>query len=1127
MADNREIVYRYGQEGLEDLQRKLLEMAGAAQQAAKQISDGAKPASAGLKAIDEAAKQAKGVVDEFANRAGAAGAIISRLGPWGLAGAAGIGAVTAALSFSIREAAQAEREMKKIEGVLNAQGAAARVSAGEIERYAEAVASTTMAMEADLKSAAAQLLAFRGIAGSTFEETLKAAQDLAAAGFGSLSTNATALAKALNDPLNEVQALQKAFPALTDEQVKSIKATAEQNGVYAAQQKILASVRDTIGGAGANEADTLIGAWKLLKQEIGEAGEGAGGWFLRDITSAVRGAATKLRRAREGNQLDDVFVIHGEVVTGADMRAMLANTQAFLAASERDVELARERGLESLKSFQETRKDVEARDADERKAIADKNAKEEKARQDALWDQQLADYRNALANMRKAAEDALKNEDVKFNLLPQVEDWLAGEQKAADRIKTINDEMWRDIHRTMTSTFEDALNGNLRSFEDFAASIKNIGVRMFSNMMAEQAQKWMMQNLSNGAMQGLGAGAAGYALGSSFGVRQGPGNEIGGLVGGGAGYALGGPFGAFVGSTIGSFLGGQFGPRPTDGTETVTRELYTGRRWENDLGRGKDSPENRAAVNAFDTAIQAFIETLKSSGLAPTASSYMLEVGYGNSQDPFRASVSGGAVRGFSSQADAFRWIADKLVDSLAEVPARLQQLVDDFDPSNIEAFFTGLQRVQNFEATIAGVKDDLLKLTDPEAWETKQVTDWFNAIQQEAIDLGYDITGAIFDPVIALRDQQLAGIAGRFHPVTPGGSTPVAPPPEATANWQSIIGGLYDRRIDQLQEEAAALRESATAWERAGNAIKQTRASLLIDPNLSPLSLEARRSEAFSQLQAAYGKASAGDADAAAQLPDLARAALTASREFYRSSEAYYDDFNRVQNLLGAAQTYAQQQTDIAHQSLNVQMAILETLQSQRGGLGSSGARPSYNAADVANITTEFQAAWQRSGLSRGEFLASDEGQNIWLPIRQQWIAGISDENQLKASLGAARSQKNEGGYASSDAVLFEQQVTNRMRELGFDVPSMAVGGMVRRTGLVYAHQGEHITPAGNMSGIEKTVANLAAQVASLTSVMAEAETRSLALLGEIADSNQAMMQSESVAALNARLAGRGKVSR
>ncbi|MCC6915330.1 MAG: hypothetical protein IT566_16650, partial [Rhodospirillaceae bacterium] len=641
----------------------------------------------------------------------------------------------------------------------------------------------------------------------------------------------------------------------------------------------------------------------------------------------------------------------------------------------------------------------------------------------------------------------------------------------------------------------DVLSNDIKNIGDLLGSLKNVGTNWAASHLANQTSNWA-NNALTASFGDEGASRIKSALATIMAVAD--------------------------------LAGSIFGPRPSDRMEGVTRHFNpdgTVTRTEQDLGPNKDSPENRAAVNALDTAVMSFIDSLKGYGLQTSGLwAYAVEAGSGNSLQPFQAHVNNSGTQGFATAEDAFKWVADQLVDTLGTVPARLQSIVDNFDGTNVEEFFNNLERVQNFETSLANVSSDLLKLTNPEAWETKQVTDWFNAMRAEAIDLGYDVTGAIFKPVIDLRDAQLADIAARYHPVTPAAPAAPTPPLEATANWLTIIGGLYDDRIAQLQDEAAALRDSAQAWDRVNQALKQTRSSLLIDPTLSPLSLEARRTEAFSQLQSTFDKAKAGDADAAAQLPELARAALTASREFYRSSEDYFTDFNKVQNMLGAAQSYAQQQVDVAKQSLATQLAILETLQSQRAGLGTPGGAPKYNTADVAKITTEFQAAWQRSGLSRSDFLASDEGQNIWLPIRQQWIAGISDQAQLTASLQAARSQKSEGGYAASDAVLFEQQVTNRMRELGFDVPSMAVGGMVRRTGLVYAHQGEHITPAGGMSGIEKTVAGLKAEIASLTSLLAATGSRQIEHLAEIAGNTGTMQRADVMAAVNARFAGRSK---
>ncbi len=1160
MSDKRDIVYRYGQEGLEDLQRKLLEMAGAAQQAAKQIGEGSKPASSGLKAIDEAGRQAKAVVEDLAAKAGPAGAILSRLGPAGITAAAGIAAVGGGLVTMLHAAANAELEVKKIEAVIRATGGASGVTARQVEDLAKSLSRTSIVAESELKAAATQLLTFKGIAGETFGETLRVATDVAALGFTNVTSATLALAKALEDPAAGMEALKRIGVDLTATESARIQQLQEMNRLQEAQNELLHAAASHVGGAGAASADTLIGSYHRATeaakgyvdavatnivhlQQFKDLSSGIAAFFDKQAErwspegqiarreaalTAINPHHPQAKQYRE--EIEALQLLIKARAQEEAAAARLAKRQQEEAQrhewNRRAIEAAEKEvtaHLETLKKKQKADKDYEAWREDGVRALAKLN---EEQYQDAL---------GTVQRIQEGVEKAIASNDTSLMKAAlgiatpsQVQETFDAWDRIAAQMKSVSDEAARDMYNVHRDMWDDVLAGNLKSFDGWADAIGGIYRRKIASQLAMEGDAWF-KNLFGGQggeiMGHLGAGLAGYQMGSSLGnARSGPGNEIGGAIGGAAGSYFG-PVGTYVGSAIGSLIGGQFGPRPSDRTETVTRELFTGRRWENDLGAGKDSPENRAAVDALDDAIMLFIDTMKGFGLNAGASSYMLEVGAGNSQSPFRASVSGGAVKDFETRDAAFNWIAGQMVDSLSVVPEKLQTIVDNFDPSKVEQFFNDLQRFQNFDRTLEGIRDEILKITDPRAWDIKQVTDWFAAIQTEAVDLGYDITSAIFDPVIALRDRQLADIAANYAPASVTPVTPEIAQLQATANWMSIIGGLYDQRIEQLEDEAAALRASSQAWDRLGAMLRNTRSSLLLDPSLSPLSLEQRRAEAFSQLDHAYASAQGGNQDAAAQLPDLARAALTASKEFYRSSEDYYRDFDRVQGMLGAAESYAAQEVSLAQEQLVTQQAMLAALQAGRGAL--EGTPASYNAADVAEISSAFGVAWQRSGLSRSDFLQTDEGRNVWLPLRDRWIGGIDDKAQLEASLAAARAQKNEGGYASSDAMLFERQIVDRMNALGYDVPVMHAGGMVRRTGLAYLEKGEHVTPRSSVSGLETRLAAVESTIGGLPRLIAEVGKRTIEHLAAISQTNETMAQSEAVAARAARGGPRGKVAR
>jgi hypothetical protein len=86
---------------------ELVDIGASGQKALERIRDAAQPASRGLQALDAAGGALRGKMQEMAGSAGAFGTALRTLGPAGLAAAAGVGAITAAIGFAIIKAREA------------------------------------------------------------------------------------------------------------------------------------------------------------------------------------------------------------------------------------------------------------------------------------------------------------------------------------------------------------------------------------------------------------------------------------------------------------------------------------------------------------------------------------------------------------------------------------------------------------------------------------------------------------------------------------------------------------------------------------------------------------------------------------------------------------------------------------------------------------------------------------------------------------------------------------------------------------------------------------------------------------------------------------------------------------
>lgn len=1043
MTEKRDIVYRYGQEGLEDLQRKLMEMSAAAQDAAKKIGDGGRSSTSAMKALDQGVKEAKGAVEDLASRAGPLGNVLMRLGPAGMAAAAAIAATGGSVVKAVTAAAEAERAMVKIEAVLHASGGAAGKTAREIDELTKSLARQTLATEEGAKQAATQLLAFDKVAGDVFDRTLGLAQDLAAAGFGSLSSNAVALGKALQDPAEGLDGLARLGIKLTETQREQIAVMAEMGQGLEAQGLLLDTIKSKVGGTGEAERDTLTGAWHGLSEASGEYFENLGNWLgllpaiksgIEGITSAVNAQAAAMTpegelAILEGQQWDAERAGHQVFnnVNTARLRQLRLEVEMARVVDEVNRHLQEKEALrlQTVEAHgQAIAKTTAARLADLKVAMdaAEKEMKEQAALNERIAAQKSEmyrqikvdrekDYQHALETVRKIQADIEKQIEPSAGGLGQsimgigtpadIQRVIDGWEEAAREIATINDQMTRNMFDAQRDLWRDMLNGQVRDYEDFAKRLGDVGAEWAANHLAKQGQEYLLKQLGQSGMNSLAAGFAGYNFGSSIGgARSGPGNEIGGLIGGAAGASFG-PIGTFVGSAIGSMLGGQFGARPSDQSEGVTRELYTGRRWENDLGAGKDSPENRSAVNALDDAIMLFRETLRGFSLKDTASSYMLEVGAGNSLAPYRASVGGGAVQSFDTREEAFQYVAQQLVDSLSEVPAKLQEMVDNFDPTNIEAFFNSIEQFQAFEGTLAGVRSEILKLTDPQAWDTKQIEDWYKAVREQALGFGADV--ASLSQIDQLRDLRLGQVNARY-----------APDPSPTAN-SSLMQDVRDEAARYADAQKFEL-DKLDAWRT------------------EMMAAAAGNAQDVLTVESVYGKRRA---DIVKRYAVETETALTEAQQRYidlmRESIAAQEDAVRSQ-----LDTYRGLQNFMRQSSDSYRSALLEM------SLNPSMALP---GARLATLADEFNSLRPRA--LTGDQQAIDELREIGLKyadVAQEFFGSSSDFVEIQARVrdtfeDVAALTGRQAGMAERQLTVLEQQL-NELRRISMNPGAVGVPG-------------------------------------------------------------------------------------
>lgn len=302
---------------------KELEKVGVrGEKAIARVGASTKKPTAGLVALDKAAKATRGQLTQLGTAAsllggplgGAAGQatlLASGIGSVGIAAVAGlaaVGALTAGYVSTTRAAAEAERAHFRIEGAMRATGNAAGVTRREIEDFAQSLSRETLASIGPAREAAASLLTFRSIAGQTFFDTLKFAQDMSASLGGDLLSRTRQLAKALEDPARGMSELREVGIKFTESQIVLAKSLVETGRVAEAQAIII----DTLGGkfkdiaeleaAGLiGKLDTLSHEWTTLMEAMGDT-SGA-----KLATDGLTGFVRILREAVEGPSIQDLI----------------------------------------------------------------------------------------------------------------------------------------------------------------------------------------------------------------------------------------------------------------------------------------------------------------------------------------------------------------------------------------------------------------------------------------------------------------------------------------------------------------------------------------------------------------------------------------------------------------------------------------------------------------------------------------------------------------------------------------------------------------------------------------------------------------------------------------------------
>lgn len=197
---------------------------------------------------------------------------------------------------SVAAATDSAAGFRELQSVIEATGGAAGLTADQVADIASSLSVKIGVDDDDIIKAQDVLLTFKNIGGSSLEDVTGLAADMAAVFGGDLSSSATQLGKALNDPTAGISALSRVGVTFTEEQQAQIKAMQEAGDIAGAQGIVMEELRGQVGGAAEASA---TGAQKM-KVAFGELQESLGGGIagaLEGIAPVVVGLLDSLQPA--------------------------------------------------------------------------------------------------------------------------------------------------------------------------------------------------------------------------------------------------------------------------------------------------------------------------------------------------------------------------------------------------------------------------------------------------------------------------------------------------------------------------------------------------------------------------------------------------------------------------------------------------------------------------------------------------------------------------------------------------------------------------------------------------------------------------------------------------------------
>ena len=204
--------------------------------------------------------------------------------------------------FAIKEFAQAEKAIAKVESALKLTGDRIGVTFDELQKASQNLQNNSIFGDDEiLGKVTSQLLRVGGLTKEQFFEAQQAVVDLASALDTDLQSATLQVAKALESPADALGALGRIGIRFSDDEQKLIKSLVDAGRAAEAQGLILDKLRSKFDGTGKAISQTSFGALAQLRNAFGDLAEVIGGRLFNAIRPLVENLTTIFQNLQKVN----------------------------------------------------------------------------------------------------------------------------------------------------------------------------------------------------------------------------------------------------------------------------------------------------------------------------------------------------------------------------------------------------------------------------------------------------------------------------------------------------------------------------------------------------------------------------------------------------------------------------------------------------------------------------------------------------------------------------------------------------------------------------------------------------------------------------------------------------------